>query len=224
VTKSISGNVTTIARNGSTVVSYSTSGNTIVVNTPMGVTKTVVYSGTDTLGKVASVTIGGSTWSYAFTDTSAVVTAPNGTTQILTTNISGITGQSDEQNRVTHYEYASGSWYAPGNLLKTIPPGGSSSTGGFTAYEYDVRGNVTKVSVVPKNGASNGVGLAEGLELYWSEMAKELISSGSSLGDRGRFIDLPGFYRSAYLDKLCAGKDPVDGEYYLIHEGMKRLY
>jgi RHS repeat-associated protein len=163
-TMSTSGSTTTIARNGTNLISYTVSGNVVTLSSPGGVTKTVTYSGSDTTGRVASVSSGGSNWTYAYTlDSSGmvsqtVVTAPNGTTTKQTFSPSGVTSATDEAGRVTSYSLISDTSSALyGRISKVISPDGSATTGGYVSYEYDARGNVTKSTVVPKGGATNGV-------------------------------------------------------------------
>ncbi len=161
---------TTIARNGTTVVSYATSGNTVTLTSPGGLTKTIVYNGTDTNGRVASVTAGGATWTYSYQDIAAsanantaaslitTVTAPNQTTRQVATNFAGILWQTDELGRKTSYQYG-GTWYTPARIQQVINPdatySGTTLTGGYTTYTYDTANRVTQVTVVPKDAGTD---------------------------------------------------------------------
>jgi len=158
-----SGSTTTIAQNGTPVISYTINGNVVTLTSPGGVTKTVTYSGTDTSGRVAAVSTAGSTWNYTYTLDSnsnvaeAVVTAPNGTTNKVTLGPYGVYSKTDEANRTTSYVYDNTGGASHGKPLKVISPDGSATTGGFVSYTYDARGNVTSSIVVPRGGATNGV-------------------------------------------------------------------
>ncbi|MES1192615.1 MAG: RHS repeat-associated core domain-containing protein [Steroidobacter sp.] len=55
----------------------------------------------------------------------------------------------DQLNRRTIYDW--GSDAGPANIAD---PDGELGTGGYTHYDYDTRGNITKISVVPKNGGA----------------------------------------------------------------------
>lgn len=155
------GSATTIARNGTTLASYTISGNTITLTSPSGVTKTVVYDGTDTTGKVASVSVGGSTWTYAYVvDTSNItgqngnltttVTAPNGTVRKMVSGSIGIRRVTDELNRTTSYTYDEVLGDTDfGRVLTSRTPDGI-----VASYTYDARGNVIQISTTPKDGTA----------------------------------------------------------------------
>ncbi len=59
-----------------------------------------------------------------------------------------IVAQTDEFNRKTTYSYD-----GYGRVSQVTTPDGDSSTGGYTLYYYDARGNPTSTSIVPKGGA-----------------------------------------------------------------------
>lgn len=163
-TLTTNGSTTTIARNGTNLASYTINGNIVTLTSPNGVTKTITYNGSNTSGQVTSVSIAGSTWNYAYVmgsngnPSQTTVTAPNGTTTKLTVGPFGVASTTDEAGRVTNYVYDTNtSSPTVGKILKVVAPDGNASTGGYTAYIYDARGNVTSTSVVPKGGATNGV-------------------------------------------------------------------
>lgn len=163
-TLTTNGATTTIARNGTNLASYTINGNVVTLTSPSGVTKTITYNGSNTSGQVVSVSTGGSTWNYAYVmgsngnPSQTTVTAPNGTTTKLTVGPFGVESTTDEADRVTTYVYdTSTSSPTIGKLLKVVAPDGNATTGGYTAYAYDARGNVINTLVVPKYGATNGV-------------------------------------------------------------------
>lgn len=155
ITATTSSGVTTYARNGVNLLSYSVSGTTTTIQSPSLVTKTVNVSS----GKVASVVVGGATWHYAYSapasngDVTTTVTAPNNTTRKLTVSYDNkIVSETDEAGRTTSYTYDSS-----GRVQKIIAPDGNAMTGGFTLYGYDGSGNLTTTTVVAKGGAVSGV-------------------------------------------------------------------
>lgn len=155
-----------IVRNGTTIVTVSTSGDvTTLTSTGGPVTTVTLFPSTNTLykGNVKSVKIGDSTWNYTYAGTApaltTTVTAPNGTFRTISISpYSRILSQTDENGRVTSYSYNTALGSSTfGRLLKVVSPDGNATTGGFTTYEYDLRGNVTKTTVIPKGGATSGV-------------------------------------------------------------------
>ena len=164
-----SSGTTSLSLNGTATGSYTVSGNTTTVNSPLGVTKTVttISSGTYA-GRVSSVSIGGSTWNYAYsTDSSSnvvtTVTEPNGATHSLAVNNQEeIAYQTDEFGRTTKYIYYPYSG-APlggfaGAVQDVIKPdatySGTTPTGSYTAYTYTSTGNVLSAAAYPKGGGN----------------------------------------------------------------------
>ena len=102
-------------------------------------------------------------WSYKYDNSSvwtATRTAPNLSTNIIKTKSayspllpSVIASRQDELARVTNYLYDSNL-----RLIDRIPPEGTMSGGnaqaGYTHNQYDSRGNVTSVTMVPKTGST----------------------------------------------------------------------
>lgn len=156
VKRTVSGDTTTLFYNDEISATYTIVGNTVTLTSPEGLTKTVVYSGTNTNGKVASVTVGGQTWTYSFVTasdiTTGTVTAPDGTTEYAKTSAQNIV-ETKLAGLITTYEYDS-----PGvgsRITKVVHPGGNSATGGYTLYEYGGGlSRVSKVTAVPKGGTA----------------------------------------------------------------------
>ncbi len=154
VSISTSGATTTWSRNGVTYLTATVSGNTATYTTPLGAAKTVTTSG----GKVSSVTMGGSTWTYSYStdgsgNTTTTVTEPiTSLTHSLTVSYDHkVLAKTDDAGRKTSYIYDS-----TGRLAQVVDPDGSNITGGFTGTSYDSTGRVTATYVVPKGGATNG--------------------------------------------------------------------
>ena len=139
------------------------------VVSPLGVTKTIGYATGTYAGRVASITIGTSTWTYGYgvsggspSTQYTMVTDPNGNFKTITStpSLNQITQIYDELKRTTNYVYytTTGSGAFAGALEQVISPeatySGSTLTGGYTQYAYDGRGNVTSVSVYPKGGGT----------------------------------------------------------------------
>jgi RHS repeat-associated protein len=144
VTASTSGGTTTISRNGTTLVSFTVNSNVTTVTSPSGVTKTVTLSA----GKVASVTIGGSTWNYTYQlePLETRVTNPDGTTFAVDIGSYGIVGIRDENGMFRSFGYDTN-----GNLQTTREFGDVAPT---TTYVRDARGNITSASVAPQGGGT----------------------------------------------------------------------
>ncbi len=154
-TQTTNGTTTTISRNGVNLVSYTMGVGTTTIATPSGVTRTYNYQS----GKVSSVVYAGQTWTYTYADagmgnTTVTVQQPNGKTRSIVVRADGavVLSATDEANRITNNVYDTSS-----RLIEVINPDGDASTGGFTRYDYDSDNRLIKTTVVPKNGATNGV-------------------------------------------------------------------
>ncbi len=136
VSATTNGDTTTLKRNGVTIVSYTKSGSVTTITRPSGLTKTVQYD----RGRVASVTIGNSTWSYDYdvygSTYKATVTNPDQTSYSYSKNHWGVTERVSETGRTITYDYT------PSGRLDTI-----NDEGRITKYDYDSRGNITEVRV-----------------------------------------------------------------------------
>jgi RHS repeat-associated protein len=201
----VSGSTTAIVRNGTTastttpIVSYSTSGDVTTITSPAGVTKTITLypPGNVNIGKVWKVQIGTSTWTYTYTTSGSgietVVTAPNATTRKMfySTIIAKITSTTDEAGRVTTYSYNTTAGDANfGRLIKVINPDGNASTGGFTTYGYNTRGDLLTTTIVPKNGASGGLPTA-GLSMATTATYTASCDGISVSGGNARYCHKP---------------------------------
>jgi RHS repeat-associated protein len=134
---------------------------------PNGVTKTISYYSSGTYaGRVYQVTVGTSTWTYAYSLSGTVqtttVTDPNSGVHTLTYDTSAyhVLSDTDPLGRTTKYTYytSTGSGAFSGAVYQVINPdatySGSTLTGGYTQYSYDGRGNITTVSRVPNGGGT----------------------------------------------------------------------
>ena len=107
-------------------------------------------------GKVSSVTRSGVTTAYAFSDLSGVrtvtVTRPGGSSRVVTFDIakSVMLSDQDELGRTTSYQYDA----------SNRPARVTAPEGNYTAFTYDLRGNVTETRSVAKPGS----GLADFVE------------------------------------------------------------
>jgi RHS repeat-associated protein len=133
-----------------------TSATTGSVKTPSGVEKKISY---DNGGRVSKVQVGSTYWTYAYAFNGDIqtttVTDMNGGTRVLRydTTANRILSNQDELGRVVGYGYDSN-----GRVTQVISPdatySGATLTGGYSAFEYDARGNVTKTTVMPKGGGT----------------------------------------------------------------------
>ncbi|BEV12100.1 RHS repeat-associated core domain-containing protein [Asticcacaulis sp. DW145] len=160
VTLTQNGATRSISRNGTVVANYSITGDTVKVWAPDAPATTIkLYPVTNTLnsGKVSTVQIGNSIWTYNYNGNQTTVTGPNGASKSVWSGGGGtrIDAASDEAGRVTTYEYTSGDFIAQ-RLIKVINPDGDANTGGFTYWQYSSTGNLEKIYVVPKNGTTGG--------------------------------------------------------------------
>ncbi|EGF92851.1 YD repeat-containing protein [Asticcacaulis biprosthecium C19] len=136
-----------------TVTTSTVNGRALVtgITTPTGVSMSATLTG----DKVTALTTSGQTWNYAYSDNSGIrtttVSNPAGGTRVLVSNtsLSQVISDRDEEGRVTKYEYQNKRIYRVINPDATYS--GATLTGGYTEYEYDARGNVTKTTVVPKD-------------------------------------------------------------------------
>lgn len=96
-----------------------------------------------------------------------IATGPDGEILTPTLHASFMRGATDKLSRKTSYTYTTGSRIEyildPDVTYSTTPAagdpnygslGGYKPTGGYTKYEYDVRGNVTAIKTYPKNGGT----------------------------------------------------------------------
>lgn len=155
---------TTHSRNGVTTAKYSSDGSGVLtISAPSGPAKKVTfYSSSDpiiTKGKVHTVQIGTSTWTYAYTTADTTVTLPDGTTRVtgIDRDKARVTSIKSDTGQTTYYQYENSNLIYEGRLIKKIDPDGDASTGGFTYWQYNgTTGNLDKVFVVPKNSTTGG--------------------------------------------------------------------
>ncbi len=114
-------------------------------------THSTVQQGSVLLRRVITARNGGGTWTYGYSEANGIrtvtVTAPDGGTRVVTSNIAERTVISDKDalNRTTSFEYDSNQ-----RVTKITEPYTTS-----TEYTYDSRGNVTQIKQNPKAGSSN---------------------------------------------------------------------
>jgi YD repeat-containing protein len=99
--------------------------------------------------RVSSVTVGSSTWNYAYADASGqrttTITNPGGSTRNLVSSLTtGLpVSQTNELGKTTSLQHD-----ANGRLTEITYPEGNQ-----VRYTYDARGNVTELKQVPKSGS-----------------------------------------------------------------------
>jgi len=109
----------------------------------------VVYTTSLNVGYLYAVTVGSSTWNYAYTQSGSnlttTITDPLGHTRVVASDKTKmlVLSDTDALNHTTSYAYDTN------NRLHqvTLPEGNS------TLYDYDARGNVTTVTQVAKPGS-----------------------------------------------------------------------
>ncbi|CAL4869719.1 hypothetical protein MMA231_04011 (plasmid) [Asticcacaulis sp. MM231] len=161
-----------VNKNGVNVLGFSSSQGFVTITSPLGkivnIAKTVVnIAGTNYETGVYKVSKNGAQWGYTYKNTNDTVIngpytvdllAPDGISK--STAYYGAFGPArivDELGRATNYMYSqladSGS-----QLTAIVPPEGSTTKNsnneypGATQFEYDSRGNVQTIKVVPKTG------------------------------------------------------------------------
>lgn len=137
--------------NGATLLT-ATAGSVVL---PSGLTKTITRSG----AQVSKVQIGSVYWTYSYALSGNIQTTTvydsNGGSRAVTADVTKaqVLSDRDELNRTTRYTYDTN-----GRIWQIISPdatySGATVTGGYTQYAYDARGNVTSISVYPKNGGT----------------------------------------------------------------------
>jgi RHS repeat-associated protein len=160
VTKEVISGEIYIKRNGTPVARYVVGSGQTTVKMANGQGARTYY--TDAQGKVTSVTFGGSTWQYGYSDEAGTgnkittVTLPNGTTRkVALSPFNLVKWSKDEADRVTEYEHD-----AEGQVTGVRNPNGSWATGGFTKFSYYSGGRMAGSQVVPIGGASGGIPIA----------------------------------------------------------------
>lgn len=161
VEKVISGNTTTLKKNGEELLSYTetdlTDGRQVTINYPSGRQKVIGFKevGIDDEEKIESISVGNSTWLYDYsTPGEVVVTNPDNSQYSATFYSDGkLETLTSESGLVKSYDYyATGDTYIRYRYIKSVETTDSPTI----SYEYDGRGNITKQIVTPTDG---GVGL-----------------------------------------------------------------
>jgi RHS repeat-associated protein len=138
----------TLTDNLSNTVTVTSSTGSLAIRSPGDPANDVSYT-FDANNRVATLTRGGGTWSYTYSDSGSqrttTVTQPLGGTRIYVSdlNLNRVLSITDELGRTTTMQYDSS-----GRLTRKTQPEGN-----YTQLTYDARGNVTTTTNVAKPGS-----------------------------------------------------------------------